>query len=103
METHPEAAALDTASRFADPDAAFRALVGDRGTVLTRAEAVSAGLFGPVRERNLPRIGDLIVIGEAGFGIVDSERDTPAALSLLGHHGGVTPDELEIPLLTLNG
>jgi hypothetical protein len=77
--------------------------VGDRGTVLTRAEAVAAGLFGPVRERNLPRIGDLIVIGADGFGIVDTERDSPAALSLLGHHGGVTPDELEIPLLALGG
>lgn len=87
----------------ADALAAFRALVGDRGTVLTRAEAVAAGLFGPVRERNLPRIGDLIVIGADGFGIVDTERDSPAALSLLGHHGGVTPDELEIPLLALGG
>ena len=87
----------------ADALAAFRALVGDRGTVLTRDRAVAAGLFGPVRDRNLPRIGDLVVIGEPGFGIVDSERDSPAALSLLGHHGGVTPDELEIPLLSLGG
>lgn len=84
----------------ADALAAFRTLVGDRGTVLTRTQAVAAGLFGPVRDRNLPRIGDLIVIGEAGFGIVDSSADSPAALALLGHHGGVTPDELEIPLLT---
>lgn len=86
-----------------DALAAFRALVGERGTVLARAEAVGAGLFGPVRDRNLPRIGDLVVIGEPGFGIVDSENDSPAALSLLGHHGGVTADELEIPLLLLNG
>ena len=77
--------------------------MGERGTVLARAEAVGAGLFGPVRDRNLPRIGDLVVIGEPGFGIVDSENDSPAALSLLGHHGGVTADELEIPLLLLNG
>ncbi len=87
----------------ADALAAFRTLVGERGTVLTRAEAVGAGLFGPVRDRNLPRIGDLVVIGEPGFGIVDSENDSASALSLLGHHGGVTPDELEIPLLVLNG
>ncbi|GAA4515912.1 alkaline phosphatase family protein [Brevibacterium yomogidense] len=87
----------------ADALAAFRDLVGARGTVLTRAEAVAAGLFGPVREKNLPRIGDLVVIGEPGFGIVDSENDSPAALALVGHHGGVTADELEIPLLTITG
>ena len=51
----------------ADALAAFRALVGERGTVLARAEAVGAGLFGPVRDRNLPRIGDLVVIGEPGI------------------------------------
>ncbi|HLS34583.1 MAG TPA: alkaline phosphatase family protein, partial [Brevibacterium sp.] len=100
----PRAAHLYARAGAAD-DAltAFRTLVGQRGTVLTRAEAVRAGLFGPVRERNLPRIGDLVVIGEPGFGIVDSETDSAAALSLLGHHGGVTADELEIPLLLLNG
>lgn len=87
----------------ADALSAFRTLVGERATVLTRSEAVGAGLFGPVRERNLPRIGDLVVIGEPGFGIVDSENDSAAALSLLGHHGGVTADELEIPLFLLNG
>ncbi|GAA2086766.1 alkaline phosphatase family protein [Brevibacterium salitolerans] len=88
----------------AEAAAGLRERVAGKATVLTREEAVRAGLFGPVhtvRPENLPRVGDLLVIAGEGFGIVDSLSDSASALSLLGHHGGVTAEELEIPLLTV--
>ncbi|MYM20409.1 alkaline phosphatase family protein [Brevibacterium sp. 5221] len=87
----------------ADVRDAFAAAVGDRGRVLTRAEAVAGGWFGPVRPANEERIGDVLVVADGDFGIVDSQRDSPSALALLGHHGGVSEDELAIPLLAALG
>ena len=79
--------------------AAFAETLGDRGLVMTRAQAISSGFFGPVRQSNLERIGDVIVICHAGTGIIDSAHDSPSALALIGHHGGITRQELAIPLL----
>lgn len=83
----------------ADVAAAWREVVGDKAEVLTRDQAIAEGLFGPVAPRNLARIGNVLVIAAAGFSVVDSENESPAALALIGHHGGLTLDELEIPLL----
>ncbi len=87
----------------ADVAAAFAAESGDRARVLTRDRAVAEGWFGPVREENLGRLGDVIVVCGPGYGIVDSAHDSASSLGLIGHHGGVTPDELEIPLLRVLG
>ena len=83
--------------------AAYRSAVGDRALVLTRGDAIAKGFFGPVRPANRERIGDLLVVCDDGFGIVDSAHDSPAALALVGHHGGITERELDIPLLRLRG
>lgn len=78
---------------------AFAEALSDRALVMTREQAIAHGFFGPVRPQNLQRIGDVIVVCDAGTGIVDSERDTPSSLALIGHHGGITSQELAIPLL----
>lgn len=78
---------------------AFTEALSDRALVMTREQAIARGFFGPVRPENLKRIGDVIVVCDAGTGIVDSERDTPSSLALIGHHGGITSQELAIPLL----
>jgi hypothetical protein len=83
--------------------AAYREVLGERALVLEREEAIRGGFFGPVRQRNLARIGDVLAICAEGFGIVDSSSDSPAALALLGHHGGITDRELDIPLLRVGG
>lgn len=84
----------------ADIAAAWQESIGDRAEVITRDEAIAAGFFGPVAPRNVGRIGDLLVISMPGFAVVDSSHDPPAALGLIGHHGGLTVDELEVPLLS---
>ena len=74
-----------------------------RADVLSRAEAVSAGWFGPVAEHVLPRIGDVVVACRPGAAVVDSRRQRPELLRLLGLHGSLTPEESLVPLLTVAG
>jgi hypothetical protein len=67
--------------------------------VLTREEAVDAGLFGPaVGDDVRPRIGDLVAIATGDGGLFDSSR-YPWELRLAGFHGALSPAELRVPLL----
>lgn len=86
-----------------DVAAAFTAATQGRAHVLTRAEAIGQGWFGPVRPAVTDRIGDVIVVAGDSFGIVDSLNDSPSSLALVGHHGGVTESELAVPLFTVLG
>ena len=84
-----------------DVAAAWRSTLGDRASVLTRAEAIGAGWFGPVRAEHEARIGDVVVICEDDTAILASGHE-PAALSeLVGFHGSHTPAETEIPLIAV--
>jgi len=71
---------------------------GERAWVLTRAEAVAAGWFGPVREDVLPRIGDLIVAARKNVAYYDG-RVPPPPHPMIGQHGSWTPAEVQVPLL----
>jgi len=46
----------------------------------------------------MERIGDLIVIANEDFILVEMEREE-LQIAMVGHHGGLTPAEREIPLL----
>ena len=72
--------------------------LGDRAEVLTRETAIERGWFGPVDEKVLPRIGDVLVAGTGVFGVFSS-KDFGYEMSLLGLHGSLTPDEMLIPIL----
>ncbi|WGW10728.1 alkaline phosphatase family protein [Saxibacter everestensis] len=74
--------------------------IDGRGAVLTREQAISAGLFGVVGARARSRIGDVVVTAGPDFAVVDTANDSASALALLGHHGGLSTTELRIPLLT---
>jgi hypothetical protein len=71
--------------------------------VRTRADAISLGWFGPVSERVLPRIGDVVVATAGEIAIVDSRHHRPQLLALIGLHGSLTAEETAIPLLTVLG
>ena len=74
--------------------------LGSKVKVLTRDEAITDGLFGKqVLDSNRERIGDLIVICEESLILVEVEREQQQR-AMVGHHGGLTPAEREIPLLT---
>ena len=82
----------DTRSQWQD-------YLGDKITIYSREEAINRELFGPdVEERNIERIGDLIVIANHNFILVEPDREE-LQLAMVGHHGGVTAAETEIPLL----
>lgn len=72
---------------------------GDQVTLFTRDEAFRNGLFGAtVTETNQQRVGDLIAIANGELILVEKEREE-LQLAMVGHHGGITKAELEIPLL----
>lgn len=81
--------------------ARWRERLGARGTVLSREQAVAAGLFGDVREEVLPRIGDVVALMAPGHSVVDSRVHRPELIALRGVHGSITADEMDVPLLSV--
>jgi len=82
-----------------DVHAAWTAVLGDRGIVLTRDDAVAAGWFGAVAPENLARIGDVVVAMRGRFAVVDSRRARPELLALRGLHGSLSDDEVAVPVV----
>jgi len=67
--------------------------------IFSRQSAIDAGLFGEVvREEAAERMGDLIAIAQGDLILIDPARIREES-SMVGHHGGVTKTEVEIPLL----
>ena len=84
----------------ADVLAAWRATLGDAFWLVPRDEAVDAGLYGPVvTDAARARLGDLLALAVRDHVLVDSRWQPAAILALLGMHGGLSEDELAVPLL----
>lgn len=79
--------------------AAWQEVLGERGEVRTREQAIAAQLFGPVTQAYAVRIGDVVVTMNADFAVTDSRIHRPELRALLGHHGSTSADEVLIPLL----
>ena len=72
---------------------------GNKARVLSKESAIKDGLFGPVvTEDSHDRLGDLIAIANNDLILVDPARVREES-SMVGHHGGITDIEVEIPLL----
>ena len=82
----------------ADVVATWSGRLGERAEVLTRAEAIARGWFGPVDPSVLPRIGDVVVACRDDFAVLSTEG-FPYEAKLIGMHGSLTPDEMLIPVL----
>jgi hypothetical protein len=81
-----------------DVVAAWRDRLGPAAMVLTRDDAVSRGWFGPVDDRVLPRLGDVMIASLDDVAVVCAAA-FPMEASLLGWHGSLTADEMLVPLL----
>ena len=79
--------------------AQWQEFFGTKAKVLSKESAIKDGLFGPVvTEDSHDRLGDLIAIANNDLILVDPARVREES-SMVGHHGGVTDIEVEIPLL----
>ncbi len=85
----------------ADVVARWSAELGEHAVVGSREQWIAAGVFGPVADHVMPRIGDVVVAMTGRATVVDSRTQTPASLNLVGMHGSLTPEELYVPLLIL--
>lgn len=83
----------------ADVLATWTDLLAGRATVHSRDDAVATGVFGPVREEHLARIGDIVVTCSGDTAILATEHEPPQTAQLVGFHGGLTPAETAIPLI----
>ncbi|TWP36945.1 alkaline phosphatase family protein [Leekyejoonella antrihumi] len=87
------------AGAAADVLTTWRHRFGSQAWVLSRDEAVQAGLFGPVHERVLPRLGDVVVAMRAPIGVYDSRVMARSVTTLIGQHGSLTDAEQSVPML----
>jgi hypothetical protein len=81
---------------------AWRASEGGRSWVLSRDEAISAGLFGPAVSADvLPRIGDVLVAARAAVAYYDDRLADKGPQRMVGQHGSLTDEERAVPLIPL--
>ncbi|MDQ1122192.1 alkaline phosphatase family protein [Microbacterium trichothecenolyticum] len=81
--------------------AAWKQREASRAWVLTRAEAVEAGLFGAVDDEVVPRIGDVLVAARGRFAYYDDREADKRPQRMVGQHGSLTEEERIVPLLRL--
>jgi hypothetical protein len=80
--------------------AIWREFLGNKADVFSRDEIISAGYFGPeVSLDSRERMGDLIAIAKGEMILVDPSRIKEES-KMVGHHGGLEPIEVAIPLLS---
>ncbi|MGJ0388287.1 alkaline phosphatase family protein [Microbacterium sp. CGR1] len=71
-----------------------------RADVGIRQEAITAGLFGPeVTVAAASRIGDVLVIARGNGAVYDGTAHDQRSRGMIGQHGGLTPEERQVPLL----
>ena len=81
----------------------WRAAESGRSWVMSREEAVGAGLFGIVAPEVLPRIGDVLVAARARIAYYDDRLSDKASQRMIGQHGSLTSEERIVPLIRLGG
>ena len=78
----------------------WREFYKDQVQIFSKADAIGANLFGEVvTEDAMDRMGDLIAIPNNDLILVDPAR-VREETGMVGHHGGVTEIEINIPLLS---
>ncbi|WP_061965567.1 alkaline phosphatase family protein [Demequina aurantiaca] len=81
----------------------WRNILGKHAAVVTKEDADAGGLFGPILPEVSGRIGDVVVAMSGRATVVDSRTQSERSMALIGVHGSLTPEELQVPLLTASG
>ncbi|QKJ19448.1 alkaline phosphatase family protein [Microbacterium hominis] len=74
---------------------------GHRAWVLSRADAIQAGLFGAVDAAVRERIGDVLVAARGGIAYYDDRLADKGPQRMVGQHGSLTDEERTVPLIRL--
>ncbi len=83
---------------LADVQARWESEIGDRVDFYTK-ESVAELIGGEVSLDSEERLGDLIAVPRGEMILIDPSREAQES-KMIGHHGGTTKTEIEIPLLT---
>lgn len=76
----------------------WRSEIGSMAEIYTKEEAINVGLFGkPMPNNFAERIGDLIAIVKSDAILIDPAREKLES-AMIGHHGGLTQVETNVPL-----
>lgn len=87
--------------RAGDVLEAWTAAESSRAWVMTRDDAIDAGLFGPVDPEVRDRIGDVLIAARAAVAYYDDRETDKKAQRMVGQHGSLTVEERIVPLLPL--
>lgn len=80
----------------------WRERESSRSWVISRDEAVAAGLFGPIVDADvLPRIGDVLVAARSPIAYYDDRLADKKSQRMIGQHGSLTDQERIVPLARL--
>jgi hypothetical protein len=68
----------------------------------TREQAISSGLFGPVvTDAAASRIGDVLIVARGNAAVYDGTAADQRNRGMVGQHGGLTPEERQVPVVRL--
>lgn len=87
-----------------DPDivaARWREVLAGHAMVWTRDEARADRLFGELLDEVADRVGDVVVAMAGRAIVVDSRTQSAKSMALVGMHGSLTPEELQVPWLVV--
>lgn len=94
---------------YTEPDADLSAILArwrrdleGIADVVSRTEAIDAGLFGaPVTDAARSRMGDLLVAARSNCALYDGEAEDQRGRSMVGQHGSLTPEEWRVPFIRM--
>lgn len=81
--------------------AAWRERLGALAWIRTRDEAIAEGWFGTANPMVIDRLGQVLVALRSDWAVMT--RALPRELGLVGMHGSLTPDEMQVPLFVDTG
>ena len=79
--------------------AGWREAEEHRAWVVSRDEAIAAGVYGPVADEVRPRIGDVLIAARAGIAYYDRREPNRQAEAMIGQHGSLSDEETRVPLV----
>jgi hypothetical protein len=80
---------------------AWRKDYGAYAWVLTRADAISQGLFHDRGPEVAERLGDVLIIARKDVAFYDARDATLSGRQMIGQHGALSDAEVRIPFLRL--